>query len=43
MPADIDPALATPAGSGLTFRTEVRPYLYLASAGLLVLAALFTA
>lgn len=34
---------ATPYTSPLIFRTEVRPYLYLASAGLLVLGAFFVA
>ena len=34
---------ASPYATPLTFRTEVRPYLYLASAGLLVLGLLFTA
>ena len=34
-------ALATPYDSPLIFRTEVRPYLYLASVGLLMLGAMF--
>jgi hypothetical protein len=41
MPADTDLALASPPDDPLIFRTEVRPYLYLASAGLLVLGLMF--
>ncbi|MEO6014327.1 MAG: hypothetical protein ABIQ30_12200 [Devosia sp.] len=41
MPEDVDRALATPYDLPLTFRTEVRPYLYLASAGLTALGLIF--
>ena len=37
---DVTAALATPYDSPLIFRTEVRPYLYLASVGLLMLGAM---
>lgn len=40
-PPDVATAVATPYTPPLTFRTEVRPYLYLASAGLLILGAIF--
>lgn len=43
MRPDIDLALAAPPDDPLIFRTEVRPYLYLASAGLLVLGVMFVA
>lgn len=39
--ADVAAALATPYDQQLVFRTEVRPYLYFASAGLLVLGLMF--
>jgi hypothetical protein len=41
LPADVTAALATQYASPLIFRTEVRPNLYLASAGLFVLGAMF--
>ena len=39
---DVAGALAAPYDSDLVFRTEVRPQLYLASAGLLVVGLVFT-